>query len=76
MDPLDLSDYEWQVTVRRLKIEDYDNLIALQAQCFPGIPTWGREQIESQLAIFPEGQLAVEIDGKLSGIVQQFDFGV
>ena len=38
----------------------------MQSQCFPGMHPWGRDQIESQLSIFPEGQLVVEIDGKLA----------
>jgi len=66
MDPLDLSEFEWQVTVRQLTLEDYEQLVAMQRQCFPGMHPWSKAQIESQLEIFPEGQLAVEIDGKLA----------
>jgi predicted amidohydrolase len=44
------------------------------------IEPWTREQLESQLAIFPEGQLGVEMDGVLvatssSLIVDEEDFG-
>ena len=44
------------------------------------IEPWTREQFESQLAIFPEGQLGVEIDGVLVAtssalIVDEEDFG-
>ncbi|MBC8328663.1 MAG: bifunctional GNAT family N-acetyltransferase/carbon-nitrogen hydrolase family protein [Planctomycetes bacterium] len=46
-------------------------------RCFPGMLPWGREQIESQLAVFPEGQLVVEYDGELvassSCLVVDFD---
>ncbi|MCA9188631.1 MAG: GNAT family N-acetyltransferase [Pirellulaceae bacterium] len=66
MEPLDLSEYAWDVKVRRLTMDDFDDLVAMQQQCFPGMKPWGREQIESQLAIFPQGQLAIEIDGKLA----------
>ena len=38
----------------------------LQAVCFPGLPAWTLEQLQSQLEVFPEGQLIVEIDGQLA----------
>ena len=38
---------------------------------------WTREQIESQLSIFPEGQICVEVDGKLaassSSLILEYD---
>src|SRR5690606_19481085 len=64
--PIDLSDHAWEIAVRPLTIEDFDDLVAMQLRCFPGMPPWQRDQIESQLAIFPEGQLCVEVDGKLA----------
>jgi GNAT superfamily N-acetyltransferase len=46
-------------------------------KCFPGMQPWGRDQIESQLRIFPEGQLCVEIDGQLaataSSLILEYD---
>lgn len=66
MDQLDLQEYEWNVQVRQLRIEDFDALLALQSRCFPGMLAWERDQIESQLAVFPEGQIVIEIDGKLA----------
>ncbi len=44
------------------------------------IAPWTRDQLESQLAVFPEGQIGVEIDGVLvatssSLIVDEEDFG-
>ncbi len=66
MEPLDLEEYEWNIRVRPLTMDDFDALVAMQAKCFPGMPTWHREHLESQLAIFPEGQLCVEIDGQLA----------
>ncbi|MCA9176651.1 MAG: GNAT family N-acetyltransferase [Planctomycetales bacterium] len=77
MEPIDLKEFEWKTVVRRLTIDDFDALVAMQQRCFPGMPTWTREQIESQLAIFPEGQLCVEIDGKLaassSSLILEYD---
>ena len=65
-EPLDLSEYEWEVKVRQLTMDDFDELVAMQEVCFPGMPVWGRDHIESQLDIFPAGQLCVEIDGRLA----------
>ncbi|MCA9182682.1 MAG: GNAT family N-acetyltransferase, partial [Planctomycetales bacterium] len=66
MDKLNLKDFEWKILVRPLTIDDYDELRAMAEICFPGIPPLTREQLESQLTIFPQGQLAVEIDGRLA----------
>jgi len=66
MVPIDLTEYEWKINVRQLTLDDFDDLIAMQEKCFPGMQTWERDQIESQIATFPEGQLCVEIDGKLA----------
>ncbi len=58
-----LKDFEKRVVLRKLQIEDFDQLVAMQAACFPGMKTWTREQLESQLRMFPDGQLCIEIDG-------------
>lgn len=65
MAKLNIRDFETKVLLRPMRVEDYDKLVALQGRCFPGMHLWAREQIESQLRIFPEGQLVVEIDGEL-----------
>ncbi len=66
MDTLNLKDFEWSIAVRQLTIDDYDAVREMSELCFPGIPATTREQLESQLAIFPEGQLCIEIDGQLA----------
>jgi predicted amidohydrolase/ribosomal protein S18 acetylase RimI-like enzyme len=63
--PLRLRDFETRIRVRQLRTEDYDALVAMQRDCFPGMQTWSREQVESQLQVFPEGQLCVEYEGRL-----------
>ena len=77
MEPIDLTEFEWKTAVRPLSVGDYDALVAMQQKCFPGMETWRKEQIESQLAIFPEGQLGVEIDGVLvassSSLIVEYD---
>ncbi len=77
MQPIDLKEFEWKTVVRQLTIEDYDALVAMQTRCFPGMLNWGREQIESQIRLFPRGQLGIEIDGKLaassSSLILEYD---
>lgn len=77
MDPIDLTEYEFRTVVRQLTIDDFDQLIEMAHACFPGMPTWERDQIESQLEIFPEGQLCVEIEGRLaassSSLILEYD---
>ncbi|MCA9087206.1 MAG: GNAT family N-acetyltransferase [Planctomycetaceae bacterium] len=66
MDAIDLKDYEWKTVVRRLTMDDFEALVEMQERCFPGMTPWQRDQIASQIATFPQGQLCVEIDGKLA----------
>jgi predicted amidohydrolase/GNAT superfamily N-acetyltransferase len=77
MSELDLEEFESRVKIRALRIDDYDALVELQLKCFPGIPTWSREHIESQLLHFPEGQVCVEMDDEVvassSSLVVDFD---
>ena len=40
-------------------------MVALQEKCFPKMGPWTKEQFDSQLAIFPEGQICAEYQGKL-----------
>ena len=69
--------YEKTIRVRPLVRGDYDELVELQLKCFPGMQPWAVEQFESMLARFPEGQLAVELDGRLvassSSLILDFD---
>lgn len=54
-----------RLKVRPLQMEDYDQLVEVQLRCFPGMKPWHRDQIKSQLEIFPEGQLCIEMDGRV-----------
>jgi len=58
--------FDSRLRLRHLTIADFDALVEMQIRCFPGMRPWAREQIESQLAIFPEGQLVIDVDGKLA----------
>lgn len=74
---IDLAEFEKRVEVRGLKREDYDALVAVQKRCFPGMKPWSVEQFESQLRIFPEGQICVLVDGRLvassSSLIVDYD---
>lgn len=65
MTTIDLSTFEKRIIVRPIRMEDYDQLVQVQLKCFPGMKTWTREQLESQLKIFPEGQICVEFEGRI-----------
>lgn len=62
---LQLRDFETKMVLRGLRIEDFDDLIEMQTACFPGMETWGKDQIESQLARFSEGQMVIEYQGEI-----------
>lgn len=65
MPEIDIAEFESSIVVRPIRPADCDELHTLRAICFPGIEGWTREQVESQLAIFPEGQLCIEYEGKI-----------
>lgn len=67
MPNLDLHKYEKIMEIRNMRLGDIDEIIALQSSCFPGMVPWKRDQLESHLAIFPEGQFVAEYDGKVIG---------
>ncbi len=62
---IDLSTFEKKIVVRTIRLEDFDRLVELQLKCFPGMKPWTKEQLESQLRIFPEGQICVEYEGTI-----------
>jgi len=74
---LSLRDFERKIRVRQLTLDDYPALVSLQERCFPGMKPWKREQIESQIDLFPEGQLCLEYKGRLvassSSLVVEYD---
>ena len=62
---IDLTEFERNLVVRPMRIEDFDQLVAMQRRCFAAMTPWSKDQVESQLKVFPEGQLVVECDGKV-----------
>ena len=71
------EDIEPRIILRRTRLEDYEAIRDMALKCFPGMQPWKREQIESQLAIFPEGQFCIELDGRIvassSSLIVDFD---
>ncbi|MEH7236612.1 bifunctional GNAT family N-acetyltransferase/carbon-nitrogen hydrolase family protein [Bacillus sp. JJ1562] len=64
---IDLSRFEKKIMLRNIKHEDIEEIIELSKDCFPNMDPWERDQLESHLSIFPEGQFCVEYDGKIIG---------
>ncbi|MEX2115278.1 MAG: GNAT family N-acetyltransferase [Bacteroidota bacterium] len=74
---LNKGHFEGAIHLRQIRITDYDDLVNLQGKCFPGMKPWVKEQIQSQLEIFPEGQQCIEFQaaviGSSSSLVIDFD---
>lgn len=62
---IDKPGFDNRLTLRRLKLEDFRELVSLGTLCFPNMEPWKKEHIESQLRIFPEGQLVITYKNKL-----------
>ena len=65
MPPIDLDGFQHDLAVRPLTLPDYDGLVRLQKAGYTEVESWTREQFESQLRLFPEGQIAVEYNGAI-----------
>lgn len=65
MSELDLKEFERNIVLRNITMDDYARITALQERCFPGMKPWTREQLESQITLFPEGQICVEYHGTI-----------
>ncbi|MWC30374.1 GNAT family N-acetyltransferase [Paenibacillus sp. MMS18-CY102] len=57
--------------IRSYTEQDFDELIAIQAECFPPpYPPelwWNREQLANHIRLFADGALCIEVGGKLAG---------
>ena len=54
-----------RIRVRKWRSDDFETVADLQRRCFTQMTPWTREQFDSMLKIFPEGQLVIEYDGKV-----------
>src|SRR5580700_9553138 len=62
---INLKKFEKNLVVRPLRSADWEGVVKLQQLCFPGMDPWTKDQFESQLRIFADGQIGVEYQGKL-----------
>lgn len=65
MTKIDLKTFSKKIKVRNIKMEDYDDIVAMQLKCFPNMKPWTKEQFQSILSIFSEGQFCVEYEGRV-----------
>lgn len=54
-----------KIKLRKITRKDYNDVTALQLLCFPEMKTWSKEQFDSIMNIFPEGQFLIEYDNKI-----------
>jgi predicted amidohydrolase/GNAT superfamily N-acetyltransferase len=65
MKDVDVKIFEKRIRLRTLSLEDYEAVVDLQRKCFPGMKTWTRDQYDSLINIFPEGQLCIVLNKKV-----------
>jgi len=69
--------FEKKIRVRPLRHSDYDAIVELQKVCFPNLEPTTREQFESQIDTFTEGQICVDHGGvpiaSSSSLIVDFD---
>jgi len=67
------QDRPQRICIRNYTKDDFDQLIAIQSECFPPpFPSelwWNKEQLTNHVTKFPEGALCVEANGELAGSV-------
>ena len=63
------SSEEMKVVVRGLRLKDYEDLHKIMLLTYGNIDDdpWGQRQVAKLLKMFPEGQIAVEVNGKVVG---------
>ena len=76
MTKLNLKKFEKNLVLRTLRSSDWEGVTALERLCFPNMEPWTREQFESQLKLFPEGQIGLEYQGKLVASSASLSTGV
>lgn len=58
-----------KVELQFLSIQDYDELKAVMIDAYTSMPDlyWGKDHVKKLIDIFPQGQVAIKIDGELAG---------
>ncbi|MBP0611455.1 GNAT family N-acetyltransferase [Chryseobacterium sp. cx-311] len=59
-----------QIDIRKLAIEDYDELRETMQKAYPTMSEsiWSRKSILKLLRIFPDGQVCITVDGKIAAV--------
>ena len=65
----DQSSEDLKVVTRRLQLSDYNDLHQVMLRTYKDIDDdpWKRRQVAKLLKVFPEGQVAIEVNGKVVG---------
>lgn len=56
------------IRVRELRRDDFPAIHDISRQIYPDSPAWSDAQLESHLAVFPEGQLVADDKGEVVGM--------
>jgi ribosomal protein S18 acetylase RimI-like enzyme len=56
-----------RLSVRHTRAADIPRLIELQSKTYMTIAPWSEQKFQSQLAVFPQGQVVAELDGRVVG---------
>ncbi len=61
------TDTEYFITLRSLKLEDHEDMKEAMTLAYPGLeePTWAKKHLKKLLDLFPEGQICIEVNGKV-----------
>lgn len=74
---LPLEAFETKILLRPTTLDDYEQIVEMAKICFPGMQPWGKDQIQSQLDVFPDGQVCIEYQGAVvascSSLIVDFD---
>lgn len=77
MTMLNVDEIASKLVLRALTPEDFEAWRALGLRCFPDMEAWERGFFDSQIGHFPEGQLCIELDGRMvasaSSLIVHFD---
>lgn len=61
------TDNEYLITLRTLDLEDHDDIKEAMTLAYPNLeePTWSNKHLKKLLDLFPEGQICIEVNGKV-----------
>ena len=73
MEQKKIATRQGEATLRLAEVADIDGLIQLNKRCFPSPEeenvVWNRAQLRNHLRVFPDGQIVVDLGGRIVGAV-------